>query len=376
MEVDGGVLRSEGREYSDALDGLYPLERWYDPCDRAFQGLGDLETCYSWSRRCARALDELKKNLVRFEDEEYLPVEALLAAGSGYSFITAILALTVAQIEYLGQQDAFEDITQRLAARRLIEFGNQDALPTICDRRYPSALDGLLDVHKRVNGLAFGVAQPVMAAVESAIPNVMAKSILNVPFYAGRAENEFVPADGLDPSSVHALAKSVEFKEAVAHVYQKTNRTRVFAEVHSFQGQEVVSMIKGELSLLIHEPTNSAQLPAPANNDRVGTSDPSGNSAPPEPRMSRCHANALGEYLLAAKELGGNPTDQQAYEWLNENEKRMTVSLGTWTRYLRIARNTQGLQKNHPRAGRTGRSVARWDQIEPRLKRHDRTTSG
>lgn len=376
MESDGGVFRSEVREYSDALDGIYPLDRWSHHGDRAFGDFEDLEICYSWSRRCARALAELKNNLLRFKDEENLDFETLVTTGRSYSFITSIVALTVARIEQLDQQSAFERISQRLAARRLIQFGEDGARSVVCGRPYPCALDGLLDVHGRVDVLVFSLGRSVIAAIEHSLPNLMSRSLLLVPFYAGRADNELVPADGLDPSSVSTLQKSLGFRESIVQVYQKANTARIFTEVHSFAGQEVLSNIRAELSMLTQEPAGSSPVRVSLNDTRADEPALDEDSTPGGRRMARCHATALAGYLQAARCLGGDPTDQQAYDWLNENEARLPVPFETWARYLREARKHQGLQKNQRRAGRIGRSIVRSNEIELPRKKRDRTRSG
>src|SRR5262245_55803173 len=124
MDSDSGARRSERGEHSDALDGLYPVARWYDPCERAFLGSDDLEDCYSWSIRCARALDELRDNLITFNCEHIIEFEHLASVGYSYSFVTAVTALTIAQLDHLALQGTFRIVTEQLAARRLLEFGD------------------------------------------------------------------------------------------------------------------------------------------------------------------------------------------------------------------------------------------------------------
>jgi hypothetical protein len=63
-------------------------------------------------------------------------------------------------------------------------------------------------------------------------------------------------------------------------------------------------------------------------------------------------------------EFGTKTTDREAYDWLEEYlEKDELPTFETWSRYLRQARNRLGQLKNRPRRGRTGRSVARGDQL-------------
>ena len=66
-------------------------------------------------------------------------------------------------------------------------------------------------------------------------------------------------------------------------------------------------------------------------------------------------------YEVAAQQLE-NPTDQEAYNWIKDQLKGEGVDhkllrFGTWSRYLRDARNYLGTSKNTPRSGRTGRSI-------------------
>jgi hypothetical protein len=250
MRSDSGDFRSERGEYSDSLDGLFPVAQWYDPCESEFRCSDRLAACYSWSKRCARALDELRRNLKRFKYEEYSDFESLASAGHSYSFVTTLAALTIAQNELLTLQDSFGSITEQLAARRLLEFGDDGARSTVCGRPYPSALDGLLDVHKQVSVLVYPLGEPITSAVASAIPIVMSRTPLLVPFYAGCADNEIVPDDGLDPHSVRTLADYPDFREAVTRAYCKSNKPRIFSEIQAFDGQVVLAGIKAELSIL------------------------------------------------------------------------------------------------------------------------------
>ena len=80
--------------------------------------------------------------------------------------------------------------------------------------------------------------------------------------------------------------------------------------------------------------------------------------------------DAYEGYKLAAATLGGNPTDKQAYEWVQDAVKAKGYSeeqlpdFETWQRYLRGARRHYGEQKNSPRYGRTGRSIVSQADIE------------
>ena len=60
-------------------------------------------------------------------------------------------------------------------------------------------------------------------------------------------------------------------------------------------------------------------------------------------------------------------TDREAYDWLDAEgptEYDPLPTFTTWSRSLRKARQLLGEQKHKPRAGRTGRSVVRWDELE------------
>jgi hypothetical protein len=73
--------------------------------------------------------------------------------------------------------------------------------------------------------------------------------------------------------------------------------------------------------------------------------------------------------------LWGEMTDKQAYDWLKEQDKETEElpDFDTWARYLRKARRHYGTQKNTPRAGRNGRSIATLDQIEYLPKKEEDT---
>ena len=60
-------------------------------------------------------------------------------------------------------------------------------------------------------------------------------------------------------------------------------------------------------------------------------------------------------------------TDRDAYDWLDDEgptEYDPLPTFTTWSRSLRKARQLLGEQKHKPRAGRTGRSVVRRDELE------------
>lgn len=82
------------------------------------------------------------------------------------------------------------------------------------------------------------------------------------------------------------------------------------------------------------------------------------------------YERAYQSYRLAESQgpFNSPPTDQQAYEWLKEHgpEDYALPAFPTWQRYLRNARSHYGTQKHSPRAGRTGRSVGRPDDLQAR----------
>jgi hypothetical protein len=93
-----------------------------------------------------------------------------------------------------------------------------------------------------------------------------------------------------------------------------------------------------------------------------------GDSLPP------CRKKAYSQYLWALEqnsELKG-ATDRQVYAWLEqklESDERLP-SLNSWLRYVRDARRAMGTNKHTSRAGRSGRSIVRSEQIDrlPRIE--------
>lgn len=85
--------------------------------------------------------------------------------------------------------------------------------------------------------------------------------------------------------------------------------------------------------------------------------------------LSYVYERALRQYERVVEVLGPKITDEQGYQWLGSHmepgDPQMPV-LDTWLRYLRAARKFYGVQKNSPRAGRTGRSIVSVHDIEPR----------
>ena len=79
---------------------------------------------------------------------------------------------------------------------------------------------------------------------------------------------------------------------------------------------------------------------------------------------------AYESFELAERNAGHKLTSKQAYEWLRENgpaHYRMPT-FQTWNRYVRQARTSRGQQKNTPRGGRTGRSIASAHDLQARRK--------
>jgi hypothetical protein len=78
---------------------------------------------------------------------------------------------------------------------------------------------------------------------------------------------------------------------------------------------------------------------------------------------------AFQQYMRAVS-TWGEMTDRAAYDWLDKEDEETDKlpDFHTWARYLRVARKHCGKQKNTPRGGRAGRSIARADQVEYRRK--------
>lgn len=81
------------------------------------------------------------------------------------------------------------------------------------------------------------------------------------------------------------------------------------------------------------------------------------------PQLRFIHERAYREYKMAEGALGGC-VDKQAYKWLTNHGSDDLPAFTTWSRYVRIVRRHYNDQKNHPRAGRTGASIVKWDEIE------------
>jgi hypothetical protein len=83
--------------------------------------------------------------------------------------------------------------------------------------------------------------------------------------------------------------------------------------------------------------------------------------------LKPCEEKAYWSYEHACEGLGGNAADKEAYEWLCERgpAEYGLPKFTTWARHVREARRHHGTQRNRFRAGRTGRSVARENEMEP-----------
>jgi len=85
--------------------------------------------------------------------------------------------------------------------------------------------------------------------------------------------------------------------------------------------------------------------------------------------LGAIYERALRQYDRAEEVLGEKLTDERAYRWLGSHAEPGDPPLlarDTWLRYLREARRFYGIQKNSPRAGRTGGSIVSIHDIEPR----------
>jgi hypothetical protein len=82
----------------------------------------------------------------------------------------------------------------------------------------------------------------------------------------------------------------------------------------------------------------------------------------PFDRLAPSRRIAWGQYQDALRrnpEFGENPKDRDVYTWLAEHDEAELPEFSTWSKYVRAARGAKGAQKNTPRAGREGRSVAK-----------------
>ncbi len=95
------------------------------------------------------------------------------------------------------------------------------------------------------------------------------------------------------------------------------------------------------------------------------------DSTPLSPAQEKAYRSyEIAEHKLS--ELGADQvTDANAYSWLKEHgvvpadcdDDYDLPAFETWQRYVRAGRSHYSTNKNSPRAGRTGRSVVRQDQI-------------
>ena len=91
---------------------------------------------------------------------------------------------------------------------------------------------------------------------------------------------------------------------------------------------------------------------------------------PPKGRkgLSLIYERALRQYEHAEDMLGEKLTDERAFRWLCSHLEPGDPPMPahkTWLRYLREGRRFYGVQKNSPRAGRTGPSIVKVSEIEP-----------
>lgn len=81
--------------------------------------------------------------------------------------------------------------------------------------------------------------------------------------------------------------------------------------------------------------------------------------------LTCANEKAYRSYEWAAEQDPTLKTDRQVHDWLTEHgfEGYELPSFETWARQVRAGRGAYGTQKNHPRAGRTGRSIVKHDEI-------------
>jgi hypothetical protein len=371
MDEDGEEPLPWFEEDMDFPNQLIPgSSQWYEPDAKEFPVHEDLSIAYSWSNYCTRALDDLRRHPHDVEvascyDNEY----GRLTYTNSFRPIKIIVDVTIVQQELLARQDAFKEITEQLAARRFEVSGGHDAHSTfrVCNRCYPCALDGLLDVHKRVGVHVYPAGTPILSAMASVLPHVRSSTPLHAPYYAGHAAAKRFPNDGLDSQSIITLANSPEFQEAVTQAYRKNVMSQVFDQIQDFDirdfdGQVVLAGIKAELSIL-SQARKAKPTALISTNDSDAQTGPTSSKPKGELKLSPCYLKALGGYKRAVDVLG-DCEDREAYDWLKEHdEDRSLPNFATWARYLREARKRLGLPKNTPRYGRTGRSIVRPDEL-------------
>ncbi len=96
---------------------------------------------------------------------------------------------------------------------------------------------------------------------------------------------------------------------------------------------------------------------------------PEPEAEPAENGLNAKHEAAFQSFILAETTAGKPLTDKEAFHWLTENapaDYELPPTFQTWQRYVRKGRNFHNAQKNTPRAGRTGRSIATTDDVQVR----------
>lgn len=107
-------------------------------------------------------------------------------------------------------------------------------------------------------------------------------------------------------------------------------------------------------------------------------SQPAKPDEAPNSRASSAAEECWGQYLAGLRRLEGadfdntdtsqlraaiaKHTDQDIYDAFKSEGEAM-LEYGSWSRCVRTARSDRGLNKNKPRAGRTGKCIAGIDQI-------------
>jgi hypothetical protein len=92
-----------------------------------------------------------------------------------------------------------------------------------------------------------------------------------------------------------------------------------------------------------------------------------GSTSDSKPKPPRYVEMAYQSYCLAEQKLGANVAKQRAYDWLKEEglAEYELPDFENWARYVRLGQRHYRTQKNSPRAGRTGPSIVRAEDIEP-----------
>lgn len=352
---------------NEFADGLYAEGyEWAAPRDTAFRCHEDLSKLYSWATYCGTALGRLHEQSRLWKISHFADDETLVRCSYVRNFVASIVAVAVAQQQFLALQDSLGDVAEELAACRLVEIPRNDALPTVAGRPYPSVLEGLLDVQRRVAAHVDPIGRRILSVMASVLPAEMSSDLRYAPHYAGHAASETIPDDGLGSDFILTLTGSHEFQEAVSQAYRRDVMARVIREIRHFDQQGTIAGIKAELSVLSQARKSTAVTPNPS--ALIDTMDVSAVRASREPNPAKapspCHLKALSGYRLATENLGNGITDKEAYDWLKDrDDDRSLVSFANWSRYLREARKRLGLQKNGARLGRTGRSIVRLDEL-------------